>query len=73
MVKSSTKLSFHGNLNKTDPQKNPVLFIGQVKHLTALKYEDIKCKLEPRVSAEVSSCGVPYVFFYFPRRAILME
>lgn len=54
MAKLSTKLSFHGKLSKTDPQKNPVLFIGQVKHLTALKYENIKCKLEPRVSEEVS-------------------
>lgn len=50
---ASTKLSYRGTLSTTDPQQNPVLFIGQVKHLASLKYDDVKCKLEPRVSEEV--------------------
>lgn len=51
---ANTKLSFHGKLTQSDPQKKPVLFIGQVKHLALLKYDDIKCKLEPRVTEEVN-------------------
>lgn len=51
---ASTKLSFHGTLIKSDPQQKPVLIIGQVKHLALLKFDDVKCKLEPRVSVEVS-------------------
>lgn len=55
---AGTKLSYHGKLSKTDPQQKPVLFIGQVKHLTLLKYDDVKCKLEPRVSEEVFTSAV---------------
>lgn len=49
----STQLVFSNVLSRTDPQQNPVLIIGQVKHLTQVKYQDIRIKLEPRVSEEV--------------------
>lgn len=49
-----TKITFSNSLKKSDPQQNPVLIIGQVKHLTQLKYEQIRVKLEPRVTEEVS-------------------
>ncbi|GLV36451.1 granny smith [Carabus blaptoides fortunei] len=55
---ASTKLSYRGTLSKTDPQQKPVLFIGQVKHLASLKYDDVKCKLEPRVSEEVFTSAI---------------
>lgn len=46
-------LRFCNGLSTTDPQNHPVLIIGQVKHLNQLKYSQIKCKLEPRVTEEV--------------------
>ncbi|XP_044264369.1 probable aminopeptidase NPEPL1 [Tribolium madens] len=54
----STKLIFRSGLTKTDPQQTPVLIIGQVKHLTQLKFQDIKSKLEPRVSEDVFKVAV---------------
>lgn len=51
-----TKITFSNSLLKTDPQRNPVLIIGQVKHLTQLKYANVKNKLEPRVDEEVNYC-----------------
>lgn len=56
--KMSTKLIFRSGLTKTDPQQTPVLIIGQVKHLTQLKFQDIKSKLEPRVSEDVFKVAV---------------
>lgn len=50
----TTNIVFTNVLTKTDPQQVPVLIIGQVKHLTQLKYQDIRAKLEPRVSEEVN-------------------
>ncbi|XP_044746462.1 probable aminopeptidase NPEPL1 [Coccinella septempunctata] len=47
------KVVFKPTISKSDPRKNPVLIIGQLKHLKLLKFDDIKYKLEPRVSEEV--------------------
>ncbi|XP_022910756.2 probable aminopeptidase NPEPL1 [Onthophagus taurus] len=55
----STKLVFSGTLSKTDPQQKPVLIIGQLKHLAQLPYNEIKTKLEPRVSEEVYKIAIP--------------
>lgn len=54
----TTKLVFQSGLTTSDPQVNPVLILGQVKHLTQLKYSTVKCKLEPRVSEETFKVGV---------------
>lgn len=54
----STQLVFSNVLSRTDPQQNPVLIIGQVKHLTQVKYQDIRIKLEPRVSEEVYKTAI---------------
>lgn len=53
-----TKLIFRGSLTKSDPQQIPVLILGQVKHLTQLNFQEIKCKLEPKVSKEVFKSAV---------------
>lgn len=50
----TTNITFTNVLKESDPQQTPVLIIGQLKHLTQLKYDDIKSKIEPRVSEEVS-------------------
>jgi probable aminopeptidase NPEPL1 len=54
----STKLVFHSGLTKTDPHQSPVVIIGQVKHLTQLKFQDIRNKLEPRVTEDVFKVAV---------------
>lgn len=45
-------------LSKSDPQTTPVLIIGQVKHLTQLRFNNIRAKLEPRVSEETFKLAV---------------
>ncbi|GAB0092520.1 probable aminopeptidase NPEPL1 [Sergentomyia squamirostris] len=46
------KISFNATLLKTDPHEHPVLIIGQLQHLQLLSYEDVRVKLEPRVTAD---------------------
>ncbi|KAF7284404.1 hypothetical protein GWI33_022190 [Rhynchophorus ferrugineus] len=53
-----TILTFKSGVTKSDPQKTPVLIIGQVKHLTQLKFNDIKPKLEPRVNEETFKLAI---------------
>lgn len=53
-----TKLIFRSGLSKSDPQQIPVLILGQVKHLTQLNFQDVKCKLEPRVSKDVFKSAI---------------
>lgn len=50
---AEVKLKFQSGLAPSDPQQTPVLIVGQLKNLTAVKFETIKVKLEPRVSEEV--------------------
>ena len=46
-------LKISGTLSKSDPQEKGVLIVGQMKHLSTIKYEDVSCKFESRVSEEV--------------------
>lgn len=50
---AEVKLKFQSGLAPSDPQQTPVLIVGQLSNLTAVKFETIKVKLEPRVSEEV--------------------
>lgn len=45
-------LKFNSSLTKSDPHFKPVLIIGQLKHLNLLKFTDVACKLEPRVTED---------------------
>ncbi|XP_037026092.1 probable aminopeptidase NPEPL1 [Bradysia coprophila] len=47
-----TKVKFNKTLTKTDPQQHPVLIIGQLRHLSILQFDHVRCKLEPRVTEE---------------------
>lgn len=47
------KLVFKQNITTSDPRKNPVLIIGQLRHLKMIKFDEIKRKLEPRVPEDV--------------------
>ncbi|KAI4468808.1 leucine aminopeptidase-related [Holotrichia oblita] len=49
----TTNITFTNVLTKCDPQQTPVLIIGQLKHLSQIKYDFIKSKLEPRVPEEI--------------------
>ncbi|XP_019869524.2 probable aminopeptidase NPEPL1 [Aethina tumida] len=53
-----TKLIFRSGLTKSDPHRNPVLIVGQAKHLSQLKFDDVRAKLEPRVTEEVFRVAV---------------
>lgn len=46
-------LNFNKTLTKTDPQQHPVLIVGQLRHLSILKFEHVQCKLDTRVSEEI--------------------
>lgn len=48
-----TNLKYNATLTKTDPHNNPVLIIGQIRHLNSLKFDEVKDKLLPRVTEEV--------------------
>jgi len=52
------KITFNSFLTKADPQETPVLIIGRLINLLRLKYQDIKCKLEPRVNEEVFKTAI---------------
>ncbi|CAH0686733.1 unnamed protein product [Chilo suppressalis] len=49
---SSVNIKFRYCLTPTDPEQNPVLIVGQVAHLNSLSWNDVRCKLEPRVTEE---------------------
>ncbi|XP_030559025.1 probable aminopeptidase NPEPL1 isoform X3 [Drosophila novamexicana] len=51
-VKMATDIKFNASLTRTDPQQQPVLIIGQLRHLNLLKFGQLASKLEPRVSEE---------------------
>jgi len=47
------KVLFTGGLAPCDPVSTPVIIIGQQPHLNRVNWDDIKVKLEPRVSKEI--------------------
>lgn len=54
----AANLVFSGQLSKSDPKEHAVLIIGQLKHLKQIKFSDVACKLEPRVSEETFLAAV---------------
>ncbi|XP_067006102.1 probable aminopeptidase NPEPL1 isoform X2 [Anabrus simplex] len=55
---STVKLEFQGSLSPSDPQKKPVVIIGQLKNLAKAKFSDLRVKLDPRVSEEVYAAAL---------------
>jgi probable aminopeptidase NPEPL1 len=49
----AANVEFVANLVASDPQKHPVLIVGQTKHLSKLSFKDVRSKLEPRVTEDV--------------------
>uniref|UniRef100_T1J675 Cytosol aminopeptidase domain-containing protein n=1 Tax=Strigamia maritima TaxID=126957 RepID=T1J675_STRMM len=50
---ANVKINFSGVLTTTDPREQPVIIIGQMKNLQKISFNDVKIKLEPRVTEEV--------------------
>ena len=49
---------FSRGLTPSDPVKIPVIILGQHQHLVRVAWEDIRAKLEPRVTQEMWTSGV---------------
>jgi len=49
----AANVEFVASLTASDPQKHPVLIVGQTKHLAKLNFNDVRSKLEPRVTEDV--------------------
>ncbi|KAJ8710379.1 hypothetical protein PYW07_009745 [Mythimna separata] len=61
MSNASVSIKFRSGLTPSDPEQQPVLIVGQAQHLSALNWEDVRCKLEPRVSEEAWRRGLQCV------------
>lgn len=46
-------ITFNSGPITSDPYNHPILIIGQVRHLSLIKFADVKDKLEPRVNEQV--------------------
>lgn len=53
-----TTIRFYKNLIKCDPANTSVLIVGKLSKLRIIQYEQIKCKLEPRVTEEVHNLSL---------------
>ncbi|XP_045512959.1 probable aminopeptidase NPEPL1 isoform X1 [Pieris brassicae] len=53
-----SSIKFRWGLSASEPEQTPVLFVGQPAHLSALSWQDVRCKLESRVTEEVWRRGL---------------
>ena len=51
---SIVNLRFSGTLSPCDPSQHPVLVVGQLKNLNKVTFDQVKVKLEHRVTEEVN-------------------
>nr|XP_026499997.1 probable aminopeptidase NPEPL1 isoform X2 [Vanessa tameamea] len=58
MSTAPVSIKFKWGLSASDPEQKPVFFVGLSTHLSALTWQDVRCKLEPRVSEEVWRRGL---------------
>ncbi|KAL0811796.1 hypothetical protein ABMA28_009226 [Loxostege sticticalis] len=61
MSNASVNIKFRWGLTPSDPEAQPVLIVGQAAHLNSLSWNDIRCKLEPRVTEEAWKRGLSCV------------
>ncbi|XP_073987191.1 probable aminopeptidase NPEPL1 granny smith protein [Rhodnius prolixus] len=47
------KINFSTDSERSDPQKQPVIIVGQLTCLNKITFDDVRHKLEPRVTEEV--------------------
>ncbi|XP_048484164.1 probable aminopeptidase NPEPL1 isoform X2 [Plutella xylostella] len=58
---SGVSVKFTSGLSKSDPEQKPVLIVGQASHLATLTWQDVRCKLEPRVTEDAWRRGISIV------------
>ncbi|CAH2097363.1 unnamed protein product [Euphydryas editha] len=58
MSTAPVSIKFKWGLSPSDPEQKPVLFVGQGSHLSALSWQDVRFKLEPRISEETWRRGL---------------
>lgn len=58
MSTAPVSIKFKWGLSASDPEQKPVLFVGQGTHLSALSWQDVRCKLEPKVTEETWRRGL---------------
>lgn len=58
MSNASVSIKFRWGMTASDPEQQPVLFVGLSPHLNSLTWKDVRCKLEPRVTEEAWRRGV---------------
>ena len=64
---STVKVSYSTKRIAVDPQETSVTIVGQVGNLRKVTYDDVRGKLEKRVSEEVRVRLTTYFFtFHFP-------
>lgn len=51
-------IKFNKTVTQTDPQNHPVLIVGQLRHLSILKFEHVKAKLAPRVNQDIFQSAI---------------
>lgn len=61
MSNATVSIKFRWGLTQSDPEQQPVLFVGQSAHLSALDWDVVKFKLEPRVTQEAWRRGIQCV------------
>ena len=52
---SAVEIRFASELEKSPSDDFSCLIIGQLSHLRKIKFDDIACKLQPKIDAEVGS------------------
>lgn len=57
-------ITFNSGPIVSDPHSHPILIIGQVRHLSLIKFADVKDKLEPRVTEQVIELLIVLFFFF---------
>ncbi|CAB3232434.1 unnamed protein product [Arctia plantaginis] len=61
MSNASVSIKFRWGLSPSDPEQQPVLIVGQASHIASLTWDDVRCKLEPRVTEEAWRRGIQCV------------
>jgi len=59
----AANIKLSGSLSTSDPKTDPVLIVGQLRHLKEISYQDVACKLQPCVTEEVMELNLEDFYF----------
>lgn len=66
------KINFSTDSERSDPQKQPVIIVGQLTCLNKITFDDVRHKLEPRVTEEVVTLYKLFFVTLFGRIIIII-